>query len=122
MAYYLVTAVPRTGRLPELQTLLERGSIEPLRPFGPALTLSLMNARLREDGLAVWEVDDYCTPPLKEERAAVLDRFFSEMSVEKVRRGAGWRRVANLPLLFPKLGGGDDWRPERKHDADGTAA
>ena len=32
--------------------------------------------KLRDDGYAVWEEEDYCTPPLAQERAAVLDGFF----------------------------------------------
>jgi hypothetical protein len=55
------------------------------------------------DGTAVWEEEDYCRPPLAEERAAVLDHYFDGIAVERVERGAGWRRIADLPRLFPGL-------------------
>ena len=76
-----------------------------MRPFGNALTYSLRNARLREDGYATWEDEDYCSPPLAEERAAALDAFFEEMSVTPVRAGAGWQKINQLPPLFAELSG-----------------
>jgi hypothetical protein len=103
MAYYLVTAVPRQGRLNELESRLARDEFVPLRPFGRALTKSLRNARHHSDGTAVWEEEDYCRPPLAEERAAVLDHYFSDLKVEPVSEGAGWQRIDDLPPLFPKL-------------------
>lgn len=103
MAYWLVRARPKEERLAELRRELERGSYAELRPFGRALTASLRGARRREDGLAVWEEEDYCVPPLKEERAAVLDRFFDGIEVEAVAEGEGWKRIESLPRLFAGL-------------------
>ena len=40
-----------------------------MRPFGRSLTYSLEHARLRDDGYAVWEEEDYCAPPLAQERS-----------------------------------------------------
>jgi hypothetical protein len=51
----------------------------------------------------VWEEEDYCSPPLAEERAAVLDDYFEEIEVEKVQKGGGWQQIKNLPKLFPTL-------------------
>lgn len=103
MAYYLVTAVPVSERIEELGNLLRRDAFVNLRPFGGAITLSLRNARLREDGSAVWEEEDYCTPPLAQEKAAVLDIFFGSLETEPVRKGEGWKRIDTLPPLFPDL-------------------
>jgi hypothetical protein len=103
MAYYLVSAVPRHDRLGELQSRLARAEFKSLRPFGRALSRGLSGARRAADGRAVWEEEDYCRPPLAEERAAVLDHYFDELSVEPVERGAGWQRIAGLPRLFPDL-------------------
>ncbi len=103
MAYYLVTARPKPERLAELAGRLGRNEFEPLRPFGRTLNRSLRQARLAEDGVAVWEEEDYCVPPLAQERAAVLDDYFEELRVEAVRRGEGWRRIGHLPPLFPEL-------------------
>ena len=103
MAHYLVSAIPRTDRLVELRARLTRNEFHELQPFGRALTISLRDARIREDGLAVWEEEDYCRPPLAEERAAVLDTYFDNLKVEMVRQGTGWRQIRNLPRLFPEL-------------------
>jgi hypothetical protein len=60
----------------------------------------LTNARIRDDGLAVWEGEDYCSPPLAQERAAVLDEYFDRIEVERVEPGEGWARSARLPRLL----------------------
>lgn len=103
MAHYLVTAKPRTARLAELRARLAREEFLPMQPFGRALTKALTSARRRPDGAAVWEEEDYCRPPLAEERAAVLDEYFDELRVEPVRRDAGWKQIDELPPLFPEL-------------------
>jgi len=103
MAHYLVTARPKRGRLAELEARLGRAEFVDLRPFGQALSLSLNGARLQGDGTAVWEEEDYCRPPLAEERAAVLDAYFDGIAVRPVDRGEGWREIADLPRLFPGL-------------------
>ena len=99
MAYYLVRAKPKPERLSELQDRLQEGAFIGLRPFGKALTHSLKEARTQSDGIAIWEEEDYCSPPLAEERAAVLDNYFDEISVERVDAGKGWKRIEPLPKL-----------------------
>ena len=103
MAHYLVSAVPKAGVLEKLEEQLSHGAFEPLRPFGPTLSASLRNARIRRDGVAVWEEEDYCRPPLAEERAAVLDNYFDALKVEPVAEGEGWTRIEAHPRLFPAL-------------------
>jgi hypothetical protein len=103
MAHYLVSAVPRADRVQELEVRLAADEFVSLRPFGHALSGSLRNARRRADGVVVWEEEDYCRPPLAQERAAVLDDYFDQLEVERVRRGAGWERIEPLPALFPSL-------------------
>ena len=103
MAYYLVSATPRDAHLQDLEARLARDEFMPLQPFGRALSQSLRDARRRTDGVAVWEEEDYCRPPLAEERAAVLDRYFDNIDVQAVRCGAGWRQIDDLPRLFPTL-------------------
>lgn len=100
MPCYLVQARPRKGKLEELKTRLLLGEIRTMRPFGTALDESLRGARVREDGLLVWEEQDYCVPPLAMERAAVLDDYFSEMVVEPVQKGQCWKQIAGLPYLW----------------------
>jgi hypothetical protein len=103
MAYYLVTATPRQDRLKELEARLARGEFTSMRPFGSALTRSLKEARLRPDGSAAWEEEDYCRPPLAQEREAVLDQYFDELTVRAVAEDAGWAEIGKLPRLFPGL-------------------
>ena len=77
MAYYLVKAKPKDHLLPELRQRLDSSEIKKMKPFGTALDLGLNGARLIEDYIAIWEDEDYCSPPLAMERAAVLDTYGS---------------------------------------------
>ncbi len=103
MAYYLVEAVAKEDRLPELSERLDRDEFLPMRPFGASVTLSLRGARKRPDGGVVWEEEDYCSPPLAQERAAVLDEYFEDLRVTAVQRNEGWAEIRDLPRLFPEL-------------------
>lgn len=103
MAHYLVTGSPREPLLDELRTRLARGELVGLKPFGRALAFSLRRARRLPDGRATWEEEDYCRPPLAEERAAVLDRYFDDLSVQPVVEGTGWALIEPLPPMFPDL-------------------
>jgi hypothetical protein len=103
MAHYLVTASPRENLLAELSDKLSRHEFASLRPFGKALTYSLRRARRLPNGKAMWEEEDYCRPPLAEERAAVLDRYFDQLSIEPVVQGTGWALIEALPAMFPEL-------------------
>ena len=105
MAYYLVTAVPRENLLAELADRLERDEFSGLRPFGRALTSALRRARRLPDGKAMWEEEDYCRPPLAQEREAVLDRYFDRITVEPVVEGTGWSLIEAFPAMFPALAG-----------------
>lgn len=99
MAHYIVRAKPKPDRLSKLHQRLQENAFINLRPFGKALTRSLKDARLQSDGIAIWEEEDYCSPPLAQERAAVLDTYFDEITVEPVNAGEGWIRIESLPKL-----------------------
>lgn len=103
MAHYLVTAKPKSERLGDLLANLCEHAYVSIRPFGKTMTHSLENARLREDGYVIWEEEDYCSPPLAQERAAALDEFFEELEVAPVKEGAGWEEIEQLPRLVPDL-------------------
>ena len=101
MVFWLVTAKPRVERLGELRRRLDSREISRMRPFGRSLENGLVNARLREDGSALWEEEDYCVPPLAQERAAVLDYYFDNLTVEDIGDpGRGWEKLTNLPSLW----------------------
>jgi hypothetical protein len=102
MAYYLVRAKANAALLPELRERLDRGEIRVMRPFGTALHEGLSGARLLDDGRVVWEEEDYCRPPLAMERAAVLDTYFTDLTVEPVSRGDRWDQIATLPSLWDR--------------------
>jgi len=103
MAYYLVEAAAKEERLPELGNRLEKEEFLSMRPFGPSVTFSLRGARMRPDGGVVWEEEDYCSPPLAQERAAVLDEYFDNLRVTSVQKNEGWAQIRDLPPLFPEL-------------------
>lgn len=104
MAYYLVKAQAHETLLPELRTRLDSGEIKKMKPFGTSLHFSLENARLDPQGdhWLVWEEEDYCIPPLAQERAAVLDTYFTGLTVEKVTQGKGWEQIEGLKKLWNK--------------------
>jgi hypothetical protein len=108
VAWYLVRARIRPDCMAELEARLEAKAFLEQRPFGPALTHALENARLEGPDAAAWEEEDYCTPPLAQEREAVLDEYFRDIRVESVRQGEGWRSIRSLPRLFPDLAAGTD--------------
>ena len=98
MAYYLVRA--KGQELDKLRAWLDSGEIAVMRPFGTSLNYSLKHARLDPDGWAIWEEEDYCTPPLAMERRAVLDRHFTDLTVKRVEAGDGWEQIDDLPGLW----------------------
>lgn len=99
MAYYLVKAKLKPELAQQLRARLDSGEIRAMRPFGIALHDGLDGARL-EGEWVVWEEEDYCRPPLAMERAAVLDAYFTGLSVETVERDTGWARIQTLPRLW----------------------
>ena len=100
MAYYLVKAKYHKDLISELRSRLDSGEIRQMRPFGTALHYSLENARLDPQGWAIWEEEDYCSPPLAQERAAVLDTYFLDLGVERVQKGNGWEQIESLPKFW----------------------
>jgi hypothetical protein len=100
MAYYLVKANINKNLAAELRTRLDSDEIRQMRPFGTALQYSLDHARIDPQGWAVWEEEDYCSPPLVQERVAVLDTYFTDLSVERVEKGKGWEQIESLPKLW----------------------
>lgn len=103
MAHYLVRGIPKQHKIAKLASQLDADAFIDLKPFGRALTFSLRRARIEPGGEAVWEEEDYCSPPLAQERDAVLDDYFDGIQVELVAQGEGWRRIESLPHLFPGL-------------------
>ena len=100
MAYYLVKAKYHKDLLTELRSRLDSGEIRQMRPFGTALHYSLENARLDPQGWAIWEEEDYCSPPLAQERAAVLDTYFLDLGIEHVEKGNGWEQIESLQKFW----------------------
>lgn len=100
MAYYLVQAKPIDELISELRARLDSGEINVMRPFGRALQYSLDNARMQRDGIAIWEEEDYCVPPLAQERAAILDTYFKDLNVDRVEKNQGWEQIKSLPNMW----------------------
>jgi hypothetical protein len=107
MAFYLVRAHLKPELYDELKRRLENREFAELRPFGPTLHQSLLQARVEPETLAiVWEEECYCQPPLAQERAMVLDQYFDQLRVERVAGGQGWQRINGLPRLWVDLTSG----------------
>ena len=100
MAYYLVTAKPIRAKMNDLRKWLDSGEIRAMRPFGRALQMGLDNARWQTEGVAIWEEEDYCVPPLAQERAAVLDEYFTNLQVEHVNKDEGWKQIESLKKVW----------------------
>lgn len=107
MAFYLVTAKPKKNLLSELEERLSNKEFEPLKPFGHEVNKALTWARVEKKGAAIWEENDFCIPPLAQEREAVLDTYFDDIKVKEVVKGEGWDKIDNLPFLFPNLKRGE---------------
>lgn len=106
MAKRFVRARPDRDRLPDLRKRLDSGEIEPMEPFGRAMTRALEKARFDPtSGEAVWIEEDYCSPPLAMERAEVLDDHFTNITIveEDVDEAAGWQQIDDLPGLWEQV-------------------
>jgi hypothetical protein len=101
MTFYIVRAKPKND-LSGLRKELALGNISKLRPFGETLHHGLQNARFdTNNGYAMWVEEDYCSPPLAMERESVLDRYFEDITVERVRSEEdGWKSINDKPLLW----------------------
>jgi hypothetical protein len=105
MTFYLVKARPRMDLLENLHAELNSGKISKMRPFGRSLQYSLENARIdtEDRDFALWVEEDCCSPPLAMEREAVLDQYFNDITVEKVKsEKEAWNRINDKPRLWSK--------------------
>jgi hypothetical protein len=103
MTLYIVRAKPKKD-ISGLRKEMDSGKISNLRPFGRSLQYSLENARMdNKDGYATWVEEDYCSPPLAMEREAVLDRYFSDITVDRVESEVeGWNKINDQSMLWKK--------------------
>ncbi len=103
MTIYLVRARPK-GQLSELREELDSSKIFTMMPFGKSLQHSLENARIDGNNpeYVLWIEEDYCSPPLAMERESVLDRYFDDISVERVdSEPEGWNKINDNHRLWP---------------------
>ena len=101
MTIYIVRAKLKND-LSGLRKGLESGKKSKLRPFGETLHHSLQNARfVTNNSYAMWVEEDYCSPPLAMERESVLDRYFDDITVERVNSEEQvWKTLYDKPLLW----------------------
>ena len=101
MTLYIVRAKPKND-LSGLRKELESGKISKLRPFGDSLHHGLQNARFdTSNNYVMWVEEDYCSPPLAMERESVLDRYFEDITVERVSsQKDGWKSLDYMPMLW----------------------
>ncbi len=104
MTFYLVKAKPK-NQISELRKELDSGKIINMKPFGKSLQKSLENARIdgNNPDYVIWMEEDYCSPPLAMEREGVLDRYFDDISVERVNTEQdGWDKIKDNQRLWTK--------------------
>ena len=101
MTLYIVRAKPKND-LSGLRKELKSGKISKLRRFGETLHNGLQNARFdTNNNYAMWVEEDYCSPPLAMERESVPDRYFDDITVERVNsEEKGWKSLEDKPLLW----------------------
>jgi hypothetical protein len=101
MTSYLVRAMPKND-LSELRKELESGKISRLRPFGESLYHGQQNARFdNSSNYVMWVEEDYCSPPLAMEKESVLDKYFEDITVERVSsQKDGWKILDYMPRLW----------------------
>jgi hypothetical protein len=100
MASYLVRAKPKPGKLVRLRRKLDLGDIALMRGFGESLESGLKNAKRSAEGEVLWEQRSDSTPPLSQERRAILNEFFRDITVEEVAEGQGWEKIRHLEHLW----------------------
>ncbi|MFI5405348.1 MAG: hypothetical protein ACHQ1D_02415, partial [Nitrososphaerales archaeon] len=62
----------------------------------------LQNARFdTSSNYVMWVEEDYCSPPLAMEKENVLDKYFEDITVERVSsQKDGWKSLDDKPLLW----------------------
>jgi hypothetical protein len=103
MAFYLVRARIRNELLKSLHEEMSSGKISKMRLFGRTLQYSLENARIdsEDSNFALWVEEDYCSPPLAMEKEEVLNRYFNDITVERVEsEKEAWNRINDKPRLW----------------------
>ncbi len=81
---YHVRARLRPESAPELMRKLGDGTIAGQTPDGAEIVASLDRAVVTPDGVVEWTEMCFCSPPLKHERATVLDAHFTDIATEPV--------------------------------------
>ena len=82
--YYTVRARLREGTAAEFRRLLRDGTIARQAPDGQEIVESMQRAVVTTGGVVEWSQICYCPTPLQHERATVYDRFFDDMTTERV--------------------------------------
>jgi hypothetical protein len=73
--------------------------------FGKSPQYRLESARIdtEDSDFALWVEEDYCSPPLALERETVLDRYFNDITDEKVgSENEAWSKLKDKPRLWSK--------------------
>jgi hypothetical protein len=104
MTLYIVRAKPKS-QLSELRKEMDSGKISNLKPFGKSLQRGLENARMdKETGYAMWVEERLLLSTVdKGTRESVLDRYFDDITVDRVKfEREGRDRISNKPYLWNK--------------------
>lgn len=81
---YEIKAKFNQSKAKEFHQRLTDGTIQKQRPDGPEMVDSMNRATIDDKGFVNWTENCYCSPPLKHERATVLDQYFTDMKIEPI--------------------------------------
>jgi hypothetical protein len=81
---YAVSARLIADRAAEFHKRLTDGSIAAQRPDGGEIVAAMERARVAPDGSVRWIETCYCQTPLRQERATVLDQYFTGIETKPI--------------------------------------
>ena len=116
--HYRVRGRFREGTAAEFRRLLRDGTIARQRPDGEEIVASMERAVVTNAGVVEWSEVCYCPTPLEHERATVYDRFFDDMTTERVE-GYPPREGRPFLALLDELADSTEPGPGRSEPARG---
>ena len=78
---YQITAKLKEGKSLDFREALQDGRVRGIGPDGVEIVKGLQNATIAKSGEVTWSMICFCSPPLKHEREAILDDYFTDMKI-----------------------------------------
>ena len=81
---YKIKAKIKPETLKDFFTVLTDGTVEALKPDGPAILTAMQEALMVDSKHIEWYEACYCTTPLRHEREAVYDKYLTDFKTTMV--------------------------------------